>query len=94
MSTAYRKNRKARKRALDAADPERRQVRNLIKRGKAPRLTMAQDAKGKLIQRGVYRLKPTSTKKKGKRVFVMRMNKLIRYTFGAILANKAATNSK
>ena len=87
MSYAYRKNRKNRRRELDREDPERRQVRNLIRRGKAPRLTIAQNAKGKLPERGTYR---RQVGKKLKRVRVARMNGFIRYTFGAIFANKAA----
>lgn len=82
MSYAKRAAEKARRRQLDAADPERRQVRNLIKRGKAPRLTIAQDAKGKIPNRGRY--------KRGEGKFVLRMGDFIRFTFGAIFANKAA----
>jgi hypothetical protein len=37
MSTAKKNRHKAMKRAADAADPERQQVRNLIRRGKIPR---------------------------------------------------------
>ena len=37
MSTASKAREKARKRALDAQDPERKNIRNLIRRGKIPR---------------------------------------------------------
>lgn len=40
MSYAFRARKKAMRRALDAADPERRQVRRMIRRGIAPRFTM------------------------------------------------------
>lgn len=39
MSQSSKAREKARKRALDAQDPERRNIRNLIRRGKMPRLS-------------------------------------------------------
>lgn len=45
MSYAFRARKKALKRSKDAEDPERREVRNAIRNGRAPRLTMIQDRK-------------------------------------------------
>lgn len=38
MSYAYRKRKKLRRRGQDTAEPERKEVRNAIRKGKAPRL--------------------------------------------------------
>lgn len=39
MSYAQKQRAKAKRRAADEADPERRQVRNLIRRGRVPRFS-------------------------------------------------------
>mgnify|MGYP006921411068 CR=1 FL=1 len=83
MSYAFRARKKAIKRALDREDPERAQVRNLIRRGKGPRLTQT------LSRRKRY-------KNRDKKYLV---RGAIRYVFGVVfkskaVAVKAAANEK
>lgn len=92
MGFSHNRSRKETQRRLDREDPERRQVRSLIRRGKAPRLTMAQNANGHIPQRGTFRFKPKAWRhtSPAQRAYVIRMNNMIRYTIGAIFSNKTA----
>lgn len=85
MGFSHNRSRKETQRRLDTEDPERRQVRNLIRRGKAPRITIAQVANNKIPTRGTYRHPDTK-----KRAFVLRMNSFLRFTSGVIFSNKAS----
>jgi hypothetical protein len=102
MSYAYKARKKAMRRSLDAEDPERRQVRNVIRRGKAPRLTTVKTSGGKLPSRGAYRMYPKEWNDWGvkqrtewlktnraKRLAVLRVTNFIRFTAGVIFASKA-----
>lgn len=50
MSYAKKARAKAKKAQADAADPERKNMRNLIRNGKAPRLTSIEDRHGRHIK--------------------------------------------
>lgn len=80
MSYASKQRKKYKRWLLDQADPERKNIRNLIKRGKLPRLTMLRHG-GKTPKLGRFTFKNT-----GKRAFVLRMSGLIRFTSAVILS--------
>lgn len=100
MSQAYKARKKYKRWLLDQADPERKNIRNLIRKGKLPRLTILRD-KGKIPSRGRYDFKekrdrePTAAElekervmgrtKRGRRAFVIRMHNFIRFTSAVIL---------
>lgn len=53
MSTAYKNRRKNIKKFLDEKDPERKEIRNAVRSGKAPRLSRTK----KKLAKGTYKSK-------------------------------------
>ena len=92
------------RREKDHDEPDRRTVRNLIRRGKAPRLSIMKGAEGLLQKRGKYvkrsegpddeKARAFGLRRKQKRVFILRMSGMIRYTTGLIFKENKPKESK
>lgn len=92
MSTASRNRKKNIKKENDFIDPERKEIRNAIRNGKAPRLTRLKSK----YQPGVYRevKDPVATdkdgmtlkekQKPGKRLFVVRRGSRVKFSAGVM----------